>query len=530
MPDGMWPRRWPGQIPPGYQALELNPWHPLVASIRGAWVLGRGTPVNLVTGEVATVGVGAPESTIGPLGPSYSNAGAARNGWQVRNGPILAGRSVWTVAAVCMAPASSTGSANGRPIYCERAAASGNDIFKLSRADGSRHDVTFTYRNTAGTLSNPGTAVNDMRTGRAFVAGASMSPGGASGASGRLITSYYNGTANFAADWGTTSTAQTNSNVATIGYDARDTGASTSWFGDLSLVAVFGDGWTDDQHVLFARDPWDILRPSAPIIIGKASSGSAVTASIGLGSVQVTGLAPTVSAAVSAAIGAGSVQVLGLAPSVSAAATAAIGAGTVQVTGLAPSVSAAASAAIGAGAVTVTGLAPAVSAAVSASIGAGAVQVTGLAPAVTAAVGATAAIGAGSLQVTGLAPTVSAAATAAIGAGAVAVSGLAPTVSAAVTASVGAGSVQVTGLAPTVTATDTVMVGLGSIVVTGLAPVVSAAVSVSIGRGSVQVVGYAPLVGWAGWTPAAEPSGEWDTIAGAVGGWVPVAAPSGEWS
>jgi hypothetical protein len=280
MTTGMWPRRWPGQIPPGLEALEVNPWHPLNASIRGAWVLGRGTPVNLVTGEAATVGVGAPESTVGPLGPSYTNAGAARNGWQVRNGPILAGRSVWTVAAVCMAPTSSTGSANGRPIYCERASASGNDIFKLLRADGSRHDVTFTYRNTAGTLSNPGTAVNDMRTGRSFVAAASMAPGGASGASGRLITSYYNGVANFAADWGTTSTTQTNSNVATIGYDARDTGASTTWFGDLSLVAVFNDGWTDDQHVLFARDPWDILRPSAPIIIGKAGAGgSAITAS-----------------------------------------------------------------------------------------------------------------------------------------------------------------------------------------------------------------------------------------------------------
>jgi hypothetical protein len=248
---------------PAHCRYRLNRQHWAAGGCMGVWLLGRGVPQNLVTGEVATVGVGSPESTVGPLGPSYTNAGAARNGWQVRNGPILAGRSVWTVAAVCMAPTSSTGSANGRPIYCERAAAAGNDIFKLSRADGSRHDVTFTYRNTAGNLSNPGTAVNDMRTGRAFVAAASMAPGGASGASGRLITSYYNGVANFAADYGTNSTAQTNSNVATIGYDARDTGASTTWFGDLSLIAVFGEGWSDAQHAAFARAPFHLLIPAA---------------------------------------------------------------------------------------------------------------------------------------------------------------------------------------------------------------------------------------------------------------------------
>jgi hypothetical protein len=207
------------------------------------------------------------------LGPSYTNDGSSRTGWLLRNGPIVAGLSTWTIVSVVCAPVSITGSNNGRPIYCERAPA-GLNILKLQRADGSRNDITLTYRNDAGNLSNPGTSTNDIRTGRQFVAAASMSPGGASGASGRLITSYVNGVANFTADWGTQSTTMTNAIQTTLSYDVNDASATTTWAGDISLVAVFRDGWSSAQHTAFSYAPYDIIRPSRkfyPVVLRSAA-------------------------------------------------------------------------------------------------------------------------------------------------------------------------------------------------------------------------------------------------------------------
>ncbi len=254
------PWRSPGAPPSAGIELAVNRLHPLAAGLLGVWVLGRGTPRNLVTGELATP-FGAPTQDIGVCGPALTNTNQNR-GWIARNAAILSGRSEFTVAGLAM---STPGSSNGfgRVIYSERS--SGNNILKLQWGTESRNIATLVYRNDAGNLElYQGASPADPRQGRQQIMSASLRPFG----SGRAFCNYLDGTLTHLRDWGTQSTVLTQATTAVLGYDQRD--ASGAFYGEISLVAISADGWSDADHAQFARDPWAILRPAAPMVVSSA--------------------------------------------------------------------------------------------------------------------------------------------------------------------------------------------------------------------------------------------------------------------
>lgn len=240
-----------------------------------------------------------------------------------------------------------------------------------------------------------------------------------------------------------------------------------------------------------------ILTPDAGTVevVGLAPSVSAgASLTPDAGAVNVAGLSPVVSAAVSLTPDPGDVTASGSAPTLAAAATASAALGAVTVAGLAPTVTAAASLTPDVGAVTVSGLASDVSAAVSTAPAAGAVSVAGMTPDVSAAV--TASPDAGGVTVDGLAPDVTLVADTVLtpDVGSVTIDGIAPTVAAAATASPATGSVSVEGLSPTVEANATASPAAGAVAVTGLAPSVSAGVQTAPDVGAVTVAGLLSAV------------------------------------
>lgn len=173
------------------------------------------------------------------------------------------------------------------------------------------------------------------------------------------------------------------------------------------------------------------------------------------------------------------------------------GVGTVAITGYAPSIAQPQTASPGVGTVTLTGYAPAVTQGTNVAPGVGSLTITGYAPSI--AQPQTAAPGAGSLALTGYAPSVVQNTQVAPGVGSVSIAGFAPTVKQQYYVLPGAGSVAFTGYAPTVaqTANQAVNPGAGSLALTGYAPTVvqaSASLSVDAGAGLLTLTGYAPDV------------------------------------
>ena len=243
-----------------------------------------------------------------------------------------------------------------------------------------------------------------------------------------------------------------------------------------------------------------------------AGGGTSVTVTPGVGSLVLTGFAPTVSATQSQTVtpGVGSLTLTGFAPDVSAGtnATASPGAGSLTLTGLAPTVSATSNVTVTPGfqALTLTGFAPAVSATQSRTVspGTGTLTLVGFAPVVSTAAPSENDVrlysvpsdanpndvrlfNVGGVSV-GVIP----------GFGSLVLTGRAPTVSASSAVSLGVGSLALTGRAPTVTATQsqTLLPGVGTLVLQGYAPTVTVPTSVTVspGVGSLIILGHSPSV------------------------------------
>jgi hypothetical protein len=232
---------------PAGSAFKLNLSHWAAGSCLGAWVLGRGVPVDLVTGEVA-VATGSPAVQVGALGPSYTNGSVANNIWRVRNGPILSNRARYTVVTICTVPSGTT-KLNNSP-YGERASG-GNAILKITgNINSTPGHIGFTYRNDGGTISNIGNAAVDVRDGLPHVLALSGDPG---------HSLYIDGISRVTNPW-SANTTQTGNITTVIGGDPAD--ASGYWVGDISMVATFADAWTPPQHTAFAADPYALIIPA----------------------------------------------------------------------------------------------------------------------------------------------------------------------------------------------------------------------------------------------------------------------------
>ena len=141
-------------------------------------------------------------------------------------------------------------------------------------------------------------------------------------------------------------------------------GDSASGSGDAKVnIAIIGNkAWNADIHAQIARNPFQILRaPDEHIAFDIPAAGTNVNPDVG--TVAITGYAPSIAQPQTAAPGVGTVTITGYAPSVSQAANQSVspGVGTVSITGYAPDVQIAAASqniTAGAGLISITGYAP----------------------------------------------------------------------------------------------------------------------------------------------------------------------------
>jgi len=251
------PETWAPRGPlPTNCSYTINRSHWAAAGLLGVWLLGRGVPQNLVTGEIAEPindhlsPFHPPLARVGPIGPAQAyegTGGTAR--WQVRPSGILAGRSTWTIAAVVAQLDGSSSGGGGFPIYSERSAAT--PILKLE----SRNNLAgATFRNDSSQLIQL-TAGSTMANGLVRAPVATMRPGG----TGRLFRVYDGVSAFSQFDWGTRSMA-----LASTGsfIGAEGVTSTAAWRGDIALVAISADGWEDAQMQEWALAPYRILIPA----------------------------------------------------------------------------------------------------------------------------------------------------------------------------------------------------------------------------------------------------------------------------
>lgn len=209
----------------------------------------------------------------------------------------------------------------------------------------------------------------------------------------------------------------------------------------------------------------------------------------GVGTIALTGYAPTLAQTANQAIapGVGSIAITGYAPTV------------VQHNGMAlvP----------GVGTIAITGYAPTIAQPIAVAPGVGSLAITGYAPTTARTANKAVVPGVGSLALTGYAPSVaqSAAGNVQPGAGSIALTGYAPMVSrsSALALTPGVGSVALTGYAPSIaqTANQSLAPGAGSVALTGYAPMVTQAGASQIlipGMGMLAITGYPPLVAQSG--------------------------------
>ncbi len=305
-------------------------------------------------------------------------------------------------------------------------------------------------------------------------------------------------------------TTQANSAIVVANGDWNATdGASRTWrtgagtatevtyFRDSSHYAAYGayhaDAGTAEAKTVGLSAPSG-QKYSIVAVEVKGTASSSLTASPGVGSLTITGQAPSVKVTQSAAPGVAALSVTGLAPTLRGNETVRPGVDALAIAGQAPTANLPQSAAPGAGALTLTGLAPIANLKQSASPGAGALTITGLAP--VASLTQSVAPGVGALTITGLAPTVRLSLSAAPSVASLTISGLAPVANLTHSAAPGAGALTITGLAPSVTvsAAGAVVIGAGALTITGLAPTANLTQSAAPGAGALTVTGFAPSV------------------------------------
>lgn len=263
------------------------------------------------------------------------------------------------------------------------------------------------------------------------------------------------------------------------------------------------------------------LTLAQPVMVTR-DAATGVTATPGVGTLTLTGIAPTVRLTLRRQPGVGALTLTGVAPTVSVTSTATVtptvgtltlsgvaptvrltlrrqpGVGTLTLTGLAPTVQLAGTATVtpSVGTITLTGVAPTVRMTLRRQPAVGSLTLTGVAPTVTVeAPGAiTVAPAVGTLTLTGVAPTVSMWLRRQPGVGALTLTGIAPSVSVGRTVSPSVGTLTLTGVAPTVRMTLRRQPSVGSLTLTGLAPSQRMWLRRSVGVGTATLTGIAPTV------------------------------------
>jgi hypothetical protein len=221
----------------------------------------------------------------------------------------------------------------------------------------------------------------------------------------------------------------------------------------------------------------------------------------GVGSLVITGYAPTIAQPQTAAPGAGTITLTGFAPAVVQNAQVNPGVGSLVLTGYAPTIAQPQTASPGVGTITLTGYAPAVVQNTNVAPGVGSLAITGYAPSISQP--QTAAPGVGTVTLTGYAPTVVQNAAVAPGVGSLSITGYAPAVVQNTNVAADVGTLAITGYAPSLaqTANQAIAAGVGSVVLTGYAPTVaqaSSSTSIDMGAGVLAITGYAPDVAQTG--------------------------------
>lgn len=228
----------------------------------------------------------------------------------------------------------------------------------------------------------------------------------------------------------------------------------------------------------------------------KEAAAGGTTVNPGVGSVAITGYAPTISQPHGVAPGVGSLAITGYAPTVAQPQAVVPGVGSIAFTGYAPAVTQTANQSLSpaVGAIALTGYAPTLAQTANQSVlpGVGALSFTGYAPSVTQGAGQNVLPGVGSMAFSGFAPAI------------------AQTLNQFV--SPGAGSVTFTGFAPIIaqSANQAVLPAAGGLAISGYAPSVvqaSASVSLAPDAGAIVLTGYAPDVTQSNPSSAPSPSG-----------------------
>lgn len=274
--------------------------------------------------------------------------------------------------------------------------------------------------------------------------------------------------------------------------------------GAFSAGRIWNRGLSIEQAFKVNANPYQLYK--GPRRVLRASGGSTDTpVNPGVGSIALTGYAPTLAQTANQAIapGAGSTSITGYAPTIAQPIAVAPAAGALALTGYAPTLAQTANQALtaGTGTVALTGYAPTVSRTASAAVtpGVGSIAIFGYAPSVSQSAAGTVHPGVGAIAITGYAPTISQPIAVAPGAGAIALTGYSPSVTQPHAVAAGVGSLVLTGYAPTTaqTASQSIAPAVGSVALTGYAPSVTQAVASQIlipGVGTLAITGYPPLV------------------------------------
>lgn len=236
---------------------------------------------------------------------------------------------------------------------------------------------------------------------------------------------------------------------------------------------------------------------------GGTISAGGVDITVPVGSLEITGYAPTVATPTNVTVPVGALELTGYAPTVATPTDIEIPVGSLELTGYAPTVEAIANIdiTVPVGTLEITGYAPTIATPTDVEVPVGSLEITGYAPTVAVTENVGVEIPVGTLEITGYAPTVATPTDVEIPVGSLEITGYAPDVEAlaGLTITVPLGVLEITGYAPTVTVTEHVdiEVPVAALTLTGYAPTVvaGAGIDIEVPAGVLEITGYAPIVG-----------------------------------
>ena len=257
----------PTQVPTA--PVEVDWSHPLANGVQGFWLPGLPPPQDL-TGRYPSQGLmtvaGAtyyPQIGASAIGPAfYSTSPNSPNAYVVNNGPILGGRTEFSILAIVQTTFSAAN--YGNDIYCERAA-SGDDIIQLTLSQGNasftQNSIGFVYRDDAGNIVNVA-GDQTVNNGSPHYVGVSCSIDSSTSVLSYSI--YIDGILS-ASGTGTSTTAFTNTGIySSISGDPQATtaaGYSAAFVGAIPAVGVYDGVLPPSAFALWRSEPFAMLRP-----------------------------------------------------------------------------------------------------------------------------------------------------------------------------------------------------------------------------------------------------------------------------